>query len=207
MPGRALLLATTNPAKLERLRWVFSDLGFELRALPPPAGAGPEEDGASFAENAALKARYWSRGFDGLVAASDGGLAIPALGPRWNALRTARMAGPQADDATRARHLLALAADLKGDERAVYWTEALALARDDRLLASWSVDGSRAMLIEQFEPADLEPGFWADSLCYVPDHGMSLARLYRTEPDLAGATWAGLRERVRGYFTSGKADA
>lgn len=206
MAASDILLATTNPAKLERLRWVFANLGSRLRPLPAEAGPAPEEDGASFADNAALKARFWSRRFEGLTAASDGGLAIPALGSRWNALRTARAAGPEADDVARARYLLGLASDLRGVQREVFWTEALALARDGRVLACWSVDGSRAVLVERFEPAEIEPGFWAASLCLIPDRGVTLARLAGAELERAGGTWAALRERVRAYFRSGQPD-
>ena len=206
LPGE-LLLATTNSAKAERLRWVFAGLGLRLRELPPDAGGGPDESGASFRENAELKACFWSQRFGGLVAASDGGMAIPDLGDRWNALRTARAAGPHAGDAERARHLLALAADLVGEQRAVFWSEGLALAENGRLLASWQADGTRALLVERCEPEDLKPGFWAASLCYLPSHGTTLARVPDDELRRLDRTWARLRELVRAYFGSGQPDA
>ena len=112
----------------------------------------------------------------------------------------------RADDLARARHLLALAADLRGPERGVFWTEALALARDGEVLESWAADGSHAILVDRFEPEDLEPGFWAASLCLVPDRGVSLARLPRSVRDQAGGTWGALRQRVRELFASGKLD-
>ena len=201
MGARDLLLATSNPAKLERLGWVFSDLGLTLHPLRAEAGPAPDEEGASFADNAALKVEFWSRRYPYLVAASDGGLMIPALGERWNALRTARAAGLDASDVDRARHLLGLAAKLRGAEREVHWTEALAIGRDGRVLASWSAEGSRAILVETFEPDHLSVGFWAASLCFVPDRGLTLADL--PEDDNATGTWAALRQRVRAYFSSG----
>ena len=100
---RNLLLATTNTDKLARLRWVLDGLPFalctpaDLRADQIPVVA---EDGADFAANAAQKAQAWSTAAGGtLTLASDGGMAIPALGPAWDALRTRRNDGLQADNA------------------------------------------------------------------------------------------------------------
>lgn len=201
--GERLLLATTNPAKLERLRWVFAP-HWPSVPLPSDAGPGPAETGDGFRANAELKAIYWSRSSGGLAAASDGGLTIPALGAAWQPLRTARSAGPGADDLTRARHLLELARSLRGEQRAAYWTEGLALARDGRLLRSWESSGTRAYLVESFEPTGLKPGFWAASLCYVPDFGKTLAELADEQLPKADPTWSGLRDRVQAYATSGQ---
>ena len=198
-----LLLATTNPAKLERLRWVFDGL-WPVASLPVGAGPGPEETGDTFRANAELKAVYWSRWSGGLAAASDGGLAIPALGEAWQPLRTARAAGSGADDLTRARHLLELARPLRGEQRAAYWTEGLALARSGQLLESWESAGTRAYLVESFEPAQLKPGFWAASLCYSPAVAKTLAELADEQLPEADPTWSGLRDRVRAHFASGK---
>jgi XTP/dITP diphosphohydrolase len=196
------MLATTNPAKAEQLRWVFADLGLELRLLPPSDLAPPEENGATFAENAEIKARHWSRHFPMLVAASDGGMSIPALGSRWNALRTARAAGPAADDLTRARHLLRLCEHLEGAEREVFWSEALVLASHGRSLGAWTATGARAVLVEHFAPSDLRPGFWAASLCYLPELGATLAELPDSGLAPADSTWAALRTQVRAFFAS-----
>jgi len=202
-----LYIATTNPAKAARLRWVFSDLGLTMLDLPSDIRAGPEETGASFRENAELKACYWSAQLGGLAAASDGGISIPALGARWDALRTARAAGPQATDLTRAEHLIELAAGLSDDERAAFWAEALGLAEGGRLVRSWQAEGTQAQLVERFDSSSLRPGFWAASLCFLPDLGMTLAEVADERLPEADRTWSGLREQVRAYFASGQADA
>src|SRR5690348_17119706 len=91
----SLVLATSNAAKRERLRWVVEGLGFQIVTPDDLSGAEVEETGASFAENAAAKARAWSRAAGGVAAlATDGGLRIPALGAAWDMLRTRRNAGP-----------------------------------------------------------------------------------------------------------------
>ena len=75
------VLATTNPHKVREIRTLLEGLDVEILGLDalPPIEA-PAETGASFAENAALKARYYA-GRTGLPAiAEDSGLEIDALG-------------------------------------------------------------------------------------------------------------------------------
>jgi XTP/dITP diphosphohydrolase len=75
-----LLVATTNPGKLREIRGILAGAPVELVSLEQfPGIAEPEETGATFAENARLKARYYA-GATGLVAvADDSGLEIDAL--------------------------------------------------------------------------------------------------------------------------------
>jgi XTP/dITP diphosphohydrolase len=198
-----LLIGTTNPAKAERLRWVLSGLGFRFVELRPDDGPGPDESGLSFAENAKLKACYWSSRLGLTTVASDGGLVIPALGERWNALLTARSAGPRASDLERAEHLLRLARELRGEQRGAYWVEALALAADGHVLGCWEAHGTKAYLVSSFSAGDLKPGFWAASLCRVPSLGRTLAQLGDEELDERDPTWASLRRAVRQALGSG----
>jgi hypothetical protein len=195
----SVLIATTNKAKAERIRWVLDGLGWTFRSLEPGDAAPPEETGLDFQANAELKARYWSEQLGGLAAASDGGLVIPALGAGWDPLRTARAAGPNADDRERANHLLELTRELRGDQRTVYWREGLALARSGVLLASWDSQGTHALLDEAFDPAELRPGFWAASLCRVPETGFTLAQLGNGQLPEHDPTWSGLRDAVRAW--------
>ncbi len=199
-----LLLATTNPAKAERLCWVFDGLAPAISRLSADAGPGPDETGGSFRENAELKAQYWSERFGCLAVASDGGLIVPALGDRWNALRTARAAGPGADDLTRAHFLIDLAKSLSGDQRRVSWAEGLAIATRGDLLASWEATGTQAWLVERLDPDSLRPGFWAASLCYLPDQGVTLADL--PQPLVGDLTWTRLRQFARAFVPLGQAD-
>jgi inosine/xanthosine triphosphate pyrophosphatase family protein len=201
-----LWLATSNPAKAERLRWVFQGLGLRPRSMPSLDISAPDEIESTFRENAELKATFWSGRLGGLAAASDGGMAIPALAAEWDEIRTGRAAGHQASDLERAQHLLRLARGLVGDERTILWSEALALARDGRLLASWKAEGTRALLVERVDPDQIRPGFWAASLSYLPAMGATLAWLTEEQLALADVTWSRLRELVQGFFSSGQAN-
>jgi XTP/dITP diphosphohydrolase len=74
-----LLIATTNAGKVREIRHLLAqwpDL-LTLKDLPPVAE--PEETGATFAENAALKARYYARSSGLVTVAEDSGLVIDAI--------------------------------------------------------------------------------------------------------------------------------
>jgi XTP/dITP diphosphohydrolase len=200
---RELLLATTNPAKLARLRWVVEGLPCEVSTPDDFPGLSPRvpEDGADFAANAAQKARAWSAAAEGMLAlASDGGLDVPALGDRWVALRTRRNAGPAATNAGRIRHLLDLMRDLRGEERRAYWHEALALARDGTLLQYWTASGDGGLIVEEPPPGPLDDAFWNESIRYYPAAGKLYRDLSAEETERLDLVWPRLREEVRAYL-------
>jgi XTP/dITP diphosphohydrolase len=76
-----IYLATTNPGKVRELSEAARTFSVDLEALPGmkelPAAV---EDGSTFAENARIKAEYYSRFVPGeLVLAEDSGLAVDEL--------------------------------------------------------------------------------------------------------------------------------
>jgi inosine/xanthosine triphosphate pyrophosphatase family protein len=200
---RTILLATSNPAKERKLRWLLDGLGYVFRTPRdhPPADE-PQETGTTHREVAAQKAAFWSARAAGLAIASDGGARIPALGERWNSLFTRRAAGPDADDRARADHLLRLMHGRKGAERAVVWVEGLALARAGELLASWQVECAPGRLVETYDPRLIEGGFYMLGLIEVPRFGKVLARLGADELAQVDDCWNELRRRVRAYLGS-----
>lgn len=201
-PDTPILLATSNPAKLDKLRWVLEGLPLTCvpftQLTPQPQ---PEESGQTFEENARLKASQGSTLFRGLAIASDGGLVIPTLaGGEWEALLTARAAGEEADDGTRARHLLALMQGKEGEQRRVFWTEAVALADRGQLLGSWQETGSKGYLTESYDPSKAIPGFWVYSLWHCPQFGKRYVELTSQELAEVDVTWQRLKARVQKYF-------
>lgn len=75
-----LLVATTNPNKLREIRPLVDDLPIELVTLGdfPPAPE-PHEGGATFWENARIKALAYTAATGVLAVAEDSGLVIDAL--------------------------------------------------------------------------------------------------------------------------------
>ncbi|MDG4594971.1 MAG: RdgB/HAM1 family non-canonical purine NTP pyrophosphatase [Candidatus Contendobacter sp.] len=94
---RKIVLATGNAGKLREFAAVLAEL--ELEIMPQSAFNVPEADetGLTFIENALLKARNAAL-HTGLPAlADDSGLVVDALGGAPG-IRSARYAGPNADD-------------------------------------------------------------------------------------------------------------
>lgn len=125
-----LILATRNAHKTREfaeilgVTFTISDLtsGFDVPEV--------EETGATFQENAALKAAAASRRLAGLVVADDSGLEVAALDGAPG-VRSARYAGETASDEENvARLLAALEATTDPLQRRAHFRCVLALAHD-----------------------------------------------------------------------------
>ena len=153
-----ILLATGNRDKQAQFREILD--GLPLSPVTPGEiglSAAPDEDGDTHEAIARDKAMQWSSSSSMLAMASDGGLVIPALGPRWESRFTHRFAGPAADNGERLARLLELMHSYRGEERRASWVEALALADRGRVLVSWELSGGIGYLDEQ-PPAGPLPG-------------------------------------------------
>jgi XTP/dITP diphosphohydrolase len=104
--NRSLLLATNNPGKVREFRRILEAAGLDV-VTPGEAGIALEVDetGATYAENAALKARAFAEAGGCLALADDSGIEVDALGGRPGPL-SARYGGEGLDDAGRVALLL-----------------------------------------------------------------------------------------------------
>jgi XTP/dITP diphosphohydrolase len=176
---KRLLIATSNPAKLAEYRLLLREFPLETLSL---ADVGirdqPEEDGATFAENALKKARFYYERARLPTLADDGGLQIDALGGepgvrshRWLGARESsdealvaevirRMQGVEATRRTaRLRAAVALIYEVGGAPREVI-TEA-------------AMEG---VIAESAWPR-IRPGFPYRSVVYLPDRKCYVAEL------------------------------
>jgi XTP/dITP diphosphohydrolase len=124
-----LVLATANQGKLAELDRILAAgrVGVSLAGLGEFPGA-PEvrETGATFAENALLKARAMAE-FTGLpVVAEDSGLCVDAMNGMPGVL-SARWSGKHGDDAANLELLLAQLSDIPDERRGAHFTCAAAL--------------------------------------------------------------------------------
>ena len=93
----AVVLATGNAGKLRELHEILAPWHVAVRALAEFAAGAPDETGLTFVENALIKARF-AAAASGLPAiADDSGLEVDALRGAPG-IRSARYAGPDADD-------------------------------------------------------------------------------------------------------------
>jgi XTP/dITP diphosphohydrolase len=160
--------ATTNPGKLREFRLIFEAYGgggIDLRPLEGLAAiAAPEETGATFAANAALKACYYSAFTEDLLFADDSGLEVEALRGAPG-VYSARYAGPAATDAeNNAKVLAALAGS---QERAARFVCSIALARGGKLLGTFT-DAVEGWMTEEARGSF---GFGYDPLFYYEPFG------------------------------------
>jgi len=134
---------------------------YDLSALPESPEV--EETGATFLENATLKARALSECTDALVLADDSGLEVDALGGEPGVF-SARYAGPEADDDANNRKLILELAGVPADRRAGRFRCVIVAAQGGQILADFAgtVEGRLAS-----EPKGSE-GFGYDPL-FVPE--------------------------------------
>jgi XTP/dITP diphosphohydrolase len=98
--------ATGNAGKLREFRLAGELLGIDVEPLADLKSiAAPEETGATFEENARLKAAYYSQFAPGPLFADDSGLEVDTLGGEPG-VYSARYAGEHATDADNNRLLL-----------------------------------------------------------------------------------------------------
>jgi XTP/dITP diphosphohydrolase len=168
-----LLIATTNQNKLREYAGIFAGLPFELRSL---RDAGIEEDveetGATFAENARLKAEFYAARSGLPALADDSGLEVAALNGEPGVF-SHRYAGPGASDADRNALLLEKLKDVPFHARLARFICVIALARP----------AGPVELVEGVLPGVIElaprgtNGFGYDPLFYVLDENATLAEL------------------------------
>lgn len=200
---RRLLLASGNAAKLTALRRAVGGAAVIVSCVEPNDPA-PEE-GTSVEANAAAKARRASRELPGeLVVATDGGLLVPALGGSWIPAHTRRFAGAAASNRGRAEALLARAAGLDGADRWIGWREALAVARNGRIVAEWAAEGTDGLLAREVDPTGIEEaGFWVPAIWLCPEFGgRRLAALTAADLAVRDDHWPRLGRDLRGFLAS-----
>jgi XTP/dITP diphosphohydrolase len=160
---------------------VLGGTGIELAGLDSmPPLEEPVEDGATFAQNARLKAVYYARALGRACLADDSGLVVDALGgaPGVRSARYAEEAFPpgadrERRDAANNAKLLAAMRDVPQDARSARFVCHVAVADAKGVIAEacGAVEGVIA-----FEPRG-ESGFGYDPLFYIPARGCTTAQL------------------------------
>ena len=166
-----LIIASNNAHKLEEIRAILGGAFEQILSLRE-AGIEHEtvEDGATFAENAAKKAREIAEISGCCALADDSGLCVDALGGAPG-VYSARFAGEHGNDAANRRRLLREMENI--DDRAAHFTCSMALVRPDG-----SMTAAEGFVYGEIARAEAgENGFGYDSLFYLPERGCTMAQL------------------------------
>lgn len=123
MKAETLVVATGNKHKLQEIQAIFKDVRV-VSAREAGYLGNPEETGATFEENAIIKARAAAEALNLPALADDSGLCVAALGGAPG-IYSARYAGGHGDDKKNREKLLAELGDEKN--RAAYFRSAAAL--------------------------------------------------------------------------------
>lgn len=167
------LLATTNPHKVREIRTLLEGLDVEILGLDalPPIEA-PEETGTSFAENAALKARYYASRTGLPAIAEDSGLEIDALGG-MPGVESARFHGQHSTYPEKFAALYAMLDGNGGRDSTARFVCAVAVADGDGALFE-----TRGLVEGRISP---EPrgshGFGYDPIFFYPPEGKTLGEV------------------------------
>jgi XTP/dITP diphosphohydrolase len=169
-----LVLASSNRGKLDELRILLDGCGLQLHAQSEFDLDDVPETGATFVENALLKARHAARATGLPALGDDSGLCVDALDGAPG-LYSARYAGADGDAARNIDKLLAALNDIPEMQRTARFHCVLALLRhaDDPepLIAEGSWHGR---ILAAPRGAG---GFGYDPVFFDPERGCSAAEL------------------------------
>lgn len=170
---RKLLVATHNQGKIREYAELLADLPLTVVSL---ADAGisrdVEETGATFEENARLKAETYAAWSGLWTWADDSGLEVDALDGRPG-VYSARYAGVGASDRDRYLKLLDELEELQPENRGARF----------RCVVALTIPGGATHTVEAEVPGLItdQPrgsyGFGYDPIFYLPDHGATMAEL------------------------------
>lgn len=186
-----IVIATSNRGKIAELATLLPQ-SVELLSLADANLPSPEEDGATFLENALLKAR--AAALSGMTAmADDSGLEVDALGGAPG-VHSARYAGPFADDAANNLKLLEELREVGEAERTARFRSIVALVTPTgfELAADGQVEGRIACVPRG------KHGFGYDPLFLITDaEAMEFAG--RTMAELVVSEKNQISHRSRAY--------
>jgi len=174
---KEIVVATQNKGKIAEIVLALSPLPVKVLALSE-FGPIPEavENGASFMENALLKARHYARFTNKACLADDSGLEVDAL-QGAPGIHSARFAGEAADDTANNQKLLAELTNIKAEERTARFRCVLAFVDTDE--STQTADGvCEGRILEEMRGVG---GFGYDPLFYVLELNKTMGELSKQE--------------------------
>lgn len=170
---KKLIFATGNEGKMREIRMIMGEIGLEILNMKE-AGIliTPEENGASFEENARIKARAVAVYTKELVLADDSGLEVDYLNGEPG-IYSARYLGENVSYEEKNKDILRRMEGVPEEKRTARFVCAIAavLPNGDVLTVREVVEGRIAYEIKG------RRGFGYDPIFYVPELGKTTAEL------------------------------
>ena len=169
-----VVLASDNQAKLRELGELLSGLDVELLPQAALGISAAAETGASFAENALIKARHASRQAGLAAIADDSGLVVDVLDGAPG-IRSARYAGEKASDRKNIEKLTGKLADVQESERTARFVCTVAYVSEAGDPSPTLCEGVWEGRISESPRGD--SGFGYDPVFLIPELGCTAAEL------------------------------
>lgn len=168
-----IVFATGNQGKMREIKLILADLGMEILSMKE-AGADVDivEDGATFGENAEIKAKAVWKKTGGIVLADDSGLVVDYLNGEPG-IYSARYLGEDTSYEVKNQIIIDRVKAAKGSERSARFVCAIVA-----VLPDGSVLHTEAAMEGQIaeKPAGAG-GFGYDPILYIPEFGVTSAEL------------------------------
>ena len=175
---KRIIFATGNAGKMREIREILADFGGEILSMKEAGiSTDAEENGASYEENALIKARAVAeKAGDAVVLAEDSGLEIDALGGEPG-IYSARYLGEDTSYRVKNANLIERLAGVPEEKRTARFVCAIAAVLPDgrELVTKAAVEGRIG-----YEEKG-EGGFGYDPIFYVPEFGRTTAELSEEE--------------------------
>ena len=177
-----LIFATGNKDKMDEIREIMGDLGFEVSSMKEEGiESDPDENGNTFEENALIKAKAVheiakEKGIEAIVLADDSGLEIDCLG-KEPGVYSARYLGRETPYKEKNLNLI-MRVDETGDkDRTARFVCAVAAVFPDgeTKVVRGTIEGTVA------KTPSGNNGFGYDPIFYVPKFGCTTADLTNAE--------------------------
>lgn len=172
-----LVLASGNKGKLAEFQRLLDGMDIQVKSMKDFPEIGEiVEDGATFVENALIKARAVCKAAGKPAMADDSGLMVDALDGAPG-IFSARFAGEQRSDADNNAKVLQLLEHVADENRTARFFCAIAIVLPDG--REYTVEGTcEGTILRELQG---EGGFGYDPLFYVADLGKTFAQLTMEE--------------------------
>ena len=198
MKKKTIIFATGNEGKMREIHEILADMPYEIISMKDAGiDINIEENGATFEENALIKARavYMAAGGGVYVMADDSGLEVDAMGGEPGVYSARFMGEDTSYDIKNAEIIKRVNEFEDGTKRAARFRCVIALVYPDG--TSRTVDGRFEGEIA-YEPAG-ENGFGYDPIFYVPEFGVTSAQMSSEEKNSMSHRGLALK-KIRKYL-------